>query len=139
MVVLPERLLKGPLVAKQKTKDPPRGRWESHFHFPTSFQLSLTFPGCCCLVHQGQQRVAMKQESLWASVLFLMKDLLFSGITTVGKEKPTVNCILLKGPKEVWQVNERWQAAPELLEVLPHTNYGPTQNGRKCAPHCQNV
>lgn len=131
MVLLPERLLKGPLAATQKTEDPSKRQMGESLSFSYLLSTKFDFPGMP-LGSPGTAKGSYEKGTFVEKCPIPPKGLLFSGITTAGKGKPTVNCILLKGPKEVWQINERWQAAPELLEVTPHTNYGPTENGRNC-------
>lgn len=133
MVLLPERLLKGPLAATQKTKDPSKRQMGESLSPSYLLSTKFDFPGVPLSGSPGTAKGSCEKGT------FVEKGLLFSGTTTAGKGKPTVNCILLKGPKEAWQINERWQAAPELLEVTPRTNYGPTENGRNCAPHYQKL
>lgn len=139
MVLLPERLLKGPLAATQKTKDPSKRQMGESLSPSYLLSTKFDFPGVLLSGSPGTAKGSCEKGTFVEKCPIPPEGLLFSGTTTAGKGKPTVNCILLKGPKEVWHINERWQAAPELLEVTPHTNYGPTKNGRNCAPHYQKI
>lgn len=109
MVLLPERLLKGPLAAKQKTKDPSKRQMGESLSPSYLLSTKFDFPAVLLSGSPGTAKGSNETGTFVDKCPISHERPAFLRDHHCGEGKTDGEL----HPKEVWQVNERWQAAPE--------------------------